>query len=151
MFGLMRARKCGISADEKHFRRLNYCGTCKTIGAEYSAKSRVLLNHDTVFLAEILSSLSGTDVDGWQRSFQSYNCLSLPKGSIPASLQWAAAANVILAEFKIDDHIADSDGFGYRFAQRAFSKEFQKAERFLSRKRFSACRGPQPDRIATAA
>ena len=104
MFGLMRAQKCGMSADEKHFRRLNYCGTCKTIGSLYSAKSRLLLNHDTVFLAEILSSLSRENTAEWQRSYQSFNCLSLPKDSIPASLAWAAAANVVLTEFKIADH-----------------------------------------------
>ena len=62
MFGLMRAKKCGMSEAEKQFRRLNYCGTCKTIGSLYSQKSRFLLNHDTVFLAEFLTALSGENV-----------------------------------------------------------------------------------------
>ncbi|MCU0238408.1 MAG: DUF5685 family protein, partial [Pyrinomonadaceae bacterium] len=79
MFGLMRAKTCGMSADEKHFRRLNYCGTCKTIGSLYGQKSRLLLNNDTVFLAEILTSLSDENVESWQKSYQSYNCLNLPK------------------------------------------------------------------------
>src|SRR5437899_3959040 len=136
MFGLMRAQKCGMSADEKHFRRLNYCGTCKTIGSLYSAKSRLLLNHDTVFLAEILSSLSRENTAEWQRSYQSFNCLSLPKDSIPASLAWAAAANVVLTEFKIADHVADGEGFHYRVARRVYSKDFQKARRFLLERDF---------------
>ena len=42
----MRAKKCGMSDDEKHFRWLNYCGTCKTTSALYGQKSRLLLNHD---------------------------------------------------------------------------------------------------------
>src|SRR5450631_1747405 len=120
MFGLMRAKKCGMSADEKQSRRLNYCGTCKTIGSVYGAKARLLLNHDIVFLAEVLSSIGGENVHKWQRSYQSFNCLSLPKESIPASLQWAAAANVILTEFKLADHVADSDGAHYKFARRVF-------------------------------
>ena len=66
MFGLMRVKKCGMSEAEKHFRRLHYCGTCKTIGSLYGQKSRLLLNHDTVFLAEILSSLSDENASEWQ-------------------------------------------------------------------------------------
>src|SRR5215203_104643 len=131
MFGLMRAKKCGMSDEEKHFRRLNYCGTCKTLGALYGQKSRLLLNHDTVFLAEILSALSGENVSGWQKSYQSFNCLSLPKSEMPASLQFAAATNIILTEFKLADHIADEKKRRYKLAQNAFSKEFARAEKFL--------------------
>jgi hypothetical protein len=131
MFGLMRARKCGMSDEEKHFRRLNYCGTCKTLGALYGQKSRLLLNHDTVFLAEILSALSGENVSGWQKSYQSFNCLSLPESEMPASLQFAAATNIILTEFKLADHVADEKKRRYKLAQNAFSKEFARAEKFL--------------------
>src|SRR5438132_892236 len=110
MFGLMRAKKCGMSPEEKHFRRLSYCGTCKTIGSEYSAKARLLLNHDVVFLAEILSLLGDEHVAQRQQAYESYNCLKLPKGELPASLAFAAAANIVLAEFKIQDHIEDREG-----------------------------------------
>jgi hypothetical protein len=131
MFGLMRAKKCGMSEEEKNFRRLNYCGTCKTIGSLYGQKSRLLLNHDTVFLAEILSNLSGENVQDWQKSYQSFNCLNLPKSEMPVSLQFAATANVILTEFKLADHVTDEGKRRYRFAQKAFSKEFRKAEELL--------------------
>lgn len=131
MFGLMRAKTCGMSAEEKHFRRLHYCGTCKTIGSLYGQKSRLLLNHDTVFLAEILTSLSDEKVQTWQKSYQSYNCLSLPKNEMPLSLQFAATANVILAEFKIADHISDTRQRRFKIAHRIFSKEFIEAESHL--------------------
>jgi hypothetical protein len=132
MFGLMRAKKCGMSDAEKHFRRLNYCGTCKTLGALYGQKSRLLLNHDTVFLAEILSAVGGENVSDWQKSYQSYNCLNLPKSEMPVSLQFAATANVILTEFKLADHVADEGKRRYKLAQNAFSKEFQTAEKLLT-------------------
>lgn len=132
MFGLMKAKKCGMSEDEKHFRRVNYCGTCKTIGSLYGQKSRLLLNHDTVFLAEILSALSDENVRDWQKSYQSYNCLSLPKSEMPLSLQFAATTNIILTEFKLADHIADEGKRRYKLARNAFSKEFQTAEKLLS-------------------
>lgn len=136
MFGLMRAKKCGMSEDEKHFRRLNYCGTCKTTGSLYGQKSRLLLNYDTVFLAEILSSLSDENVRDWQKSYQSFNCLNLPKSEMPLSLQFAATTNVILTEFKLADHVADEGKRRYKFARNAFSREFQKAENFLTQWNF---------------
>jgi hypothetical protein len=132
MFGLMRAQKCGMSEDEKYFRRLNYCGTCKTTGALFGQKARLLLNHDTVFLAEILSALSGDAAQEWDSAYQSYNCLNLPKAEMPRALRFAAATNVILAEFKLADHLADEGKQRYRLARNAFSAEFQKAERLLT-------------------
>ena len=131
MFGLMRAKKCRMSGDERESRRLNYCGTCKTIGSMYSSRARLLLDHDVVFLAEVLSSLSGDNGTDWQPAYRSFNCLSLPGDSRPASLEWAAAANVILAKFKVADHTADGDGLGYKAAGRFFASDFEKAARFL--------------------
>ena len=132
MFGFMRAKTCGMSAEEKHFRRLHYCGTCKTVGSLYGQKSRMFLNHDTVFLAEILTSLSDEKVQTWQKSYQSYNCLSLPKNEMPISLQFAATANIILTEFKIADHVSDTRQRRFKIAYRIFSKEFIEAEKRLN-------------------
>ena len=120
-----------MSAEEKYFRRLHYCGTCKTIGSLYGQKSRLLLNHDTVFLAEFLTGLSGKDVDDWSKSYQSFNCLNLPKASMPISLQFAATANIILTEFKLADHIADEKKSRFKFAHRIFSNEFVEAKNLL--------------------
>lgn len=131
MFGLMRAKKCGMSEEEKHFRRMNYCGTCKTTGALYGQKSRFLLNHDVVFMAEILTALGGENLRLWGKSYQSFNCLNLPAGEMPLPLQFAATTNIILTEFKLADHITDEGKRRYRFAQKSFSKEFQKAEDLL--------------------
>lgn len=132
----MRAKKCGMTDEEKHFRRLQYCGTCKTIGSLYGQKSRFLLNHDTVFLAEILTALSGENVQNWQKSYQSFNCLNLPKAEMPLSLQFAATANIVLTEFKLADHISDEGKSRYKFAHKAFSKEFVKAGKLLQAWRF---------------
>lgn len=136
MFGLMRAKKCGMKPAEKHSRRLHYCGTCKTIGSLYGQKSRLLLNHDTVFLAEFLTALSSDEVDNWEKSYQSYNCLNLPKAEMPLALQFAATANIILSEFKIADHIADEKKRRFKIAHQLFSKEFREAEDYLMKWNF---------------
>ncbi len=132
----MRAKKCGMSAAEKNFRRLNYCGTCKTIGSIYGQKSRLLLNYDTVFLAEVLTALSGEDPGEWQNAYQSYNCLNLPQNEMPISLQFAAAANIILTKYKLADHISDEKKSRYHLANKAFIKEFKLAEDSFRQWRF---------------
>src|SRR5689334_21014026 len=131
MFGLMKARTCSLTPELKRHRRLHYCGTCKTIGGLYGQRSRALLNHDTVFLAELLSALSGADsgLDEWGSSYQSYNCLALPQNAdeMPLVLRYAAAATLTLAEFKLADHINDSRARRWRVARRVFSKHFEQA------------------------
>ena len=42
MFGLMKARACALDDDAKERRRLQYCGTCKTLGSLYGQRSRLL-------------------------------------------------------------------------------------------------------------
>ncbi|MDQ4121483.1 MAG: DUF5685 family protein [Acidobacteriota bacterium] len=132
MFGLMRAKRCGLTAERRNERRLHYCGTCKTLSGLYGQKTRALLNHDTVFLAEILTALC-TEKPNFGRALQSYNCLAKPKSAeeMPLALQIAATANVVLAEFKIGDRIEDSKKRAWRAVDRFFDKSFRQAERQL--------------------
>ena len=91
MFGLM-----------KRAERLPYCGSCKTIGAMYGQRARFLLNHDLVFLAELLMGEADPE---WTPAHRSFNCLSMPKDH-PAALRYAATVAVVLAHFQIEDQIA---------------------------------------------
>jgi hypothetical protein len=135
MFGLMKSRSCSLTPEQRLNRRLHYCGTCKTIGRLYGQKTRLLLNNDAVFLAELLSAISGADsqLEDWDRAYQSYNCLSLPATSeaMPLPLQYAAAGALAIADFKIADQIADSGRFPWGFAASAFSKSFRQASATL--------------------
>lgn len=121
MFGLMR-----------HGPRLPYCGLCKTLGASYGHKTRVLLNHDIAFLSEVLLELAGdSPTDARYRSF---NCLALPrkKEDIPVVLHYAAAVTVALAWFRMADHRRDATTRGrklaWSLATRALSREYLLAE-----------------------
>ena len=127
MFCLMQGRACALDNDGKELRRLQYCGTCKTLGSLYGQRSRLLLNHDTVFLGEVLSALS-EDARGdaaWDPSIVSRNCLSLPAkdAARTSPLAFAAAATVVLAEAKLADHTADSGQLRWRLAQYSRSRE----------------------------
>lgn len=127
MFGLMSYRKCGRPAAERRRWRLHYCGTCKTIGSRYGQRSRMLLNHDAVFLAELLTALRGVDADAWGRAYQSWNCMAMPRGEQPAELRYAAAVTLLLAEYKVADHAADTGKGIWRAVRRLLSKGFRGA------------------------
>jgi hypothetical protein len=100
----------------------------------------LLLNHDTVFLAELLTALSGDDekLSGWARQYRSYNCMSIPPSEtdMPLALQLAAAGTMVMAEFKIADHIADRQGRRWRLAGRVYSRSFARAAAHLQQWNF---------------
>jgi hypothetical protein len=101
--------------------RLAYCGSCKTIGAMYGQRARLLLNHDMVFLGELLM-----DAPQWSPAHRSFNCMAMPKDH-PAAFKYAATVAVVLAHFQIDDQIADSGRFHWKAANRLFSPAYRKA------------------------
>ena len=131
MFGLMRARTCARHTEPWRQWRNHYCGTCKTIGARYGQVARMALNHDTVFLGELLTAL-GSDFER-SAAYRSFNCMSLPGHDVemPVVLRYAAAATLVLAEFKVIDHIEDTGRRRWRALERVFSLAFRKAERDL--------------------
>ncbi len=144
MFGLMQARRqcstaaktssaCSSSCDSAYTRhRLHYCGTCKAIGREYGHKARFSLNVDAVFLSEMLTALSGEQLGEWSAAMQAMNrCFTMPSKdeTLPPALHYAAAANVLLAQLKINDNIVDSARLRYRFARWFMSSAFRRAEK----------------------
>lgn len=134
MFGIMKPAGCGSTAEIKTHHRSHYCGTCKTMGVTYGQASRMTLNYDAVFLGEILSSLSGENMFEWEEKLKSSNCVSMPKNKagIPKSLQYAAAANIMLGSLKVDDHIHDSKSIFWKVGRRLFNNTFSKAEKQLN-------------------
>lgn len=135
MYGLMRAKTCGQQPAEKHRYRLHYCGTCKTMGSLYGQRARLLLNNDAVFFGELLTALSSEiePVTAWDRAYQSYNCFAMPEGEaqMPLSLQVAAAATLVMSEFKVIDQIEDGGGRGWKLALRVYSQGFREASERL--------------------
>jgi hypothetical protein len=113
MFGLM-----------KRAGRLAYCGSCKTIGAIYGQRARLVLNHDMVFLAELLMAHSGEPE--WGPAHRSFNCMAMPKEH-PRALRYAATAAVALAHFQIEDQLVDSNRWRWRALTRVFSSSYRRA------------------------
>lgn len=127
MFGLMRTRGCGLGQSARELRRLHYCGTCKAIGGEYGHASRLLLNDDTVLVAEIVTALSGQP--DWQANIRTRNCFKMPErpDDVPVALRYAAAATVLLATGKVRDHVSDSTTLVWRALSRWLDPRYRRA------------------------
>jgi hypothetical protein len=133
MFGLMHFRGTNEAVDERRRWRMHYCGTCKTIGRQYGQSSRMLLNHDVAFLAELLTALSAQDIEKWDSDYRSWNCMTMPaEAAIPKVLQYSAAVNVLLSDYKIADHEVDSRRRRWVWLRQLFSNSFRKARHELT-------------------
>src|SRR5690606_2137269 len=137
MFGLLKSRNRNgtppdIAEEQKRF-RLNYCGTCKTIAKEYGQKERLFLNFDVVFLSALLDSI--IDEATSFEYIKPAACFSLPQTTdqIPYFLKYTAAVNTLLAYYKIQDNIIDSQtrlNF-WKLLKYAENASFRKANQFL--------------------
>jgi hypothetical protein len=137
MFGLMKSCGCSQTREQRLYHRLHYCGTCKTIGSLYGQSSRVMLNSDAVFLGEVLSALSdpAERLNQWRHTYKSNTCFpgSDQFRNNPLSLQFAATAGLLMAEFKIADRIEDSNRYLWKLPLKFFSKPFRAASIQLTR------------------
>lgn len=133
MFGLMKNTGC-TSRNQPEWYRLHYCGTCKSIGSRYGQRSRTTLNYDTVFLAEMLTLISDDDTTGWDQKIRAYRCFDLPEGEqVPTSLQYSADVNILLADVKLKDNIADEGPSLWPLASRFFRGQFSKVRSYLKK------------------
>lgn len=132
MFGLLKNRN--LTAEETSDFRLNYCGTCKTIGKLYGQKERVLLNSDVVFLSELLASVNNNKEDF--KYIKPHTCLTLPKEEqIPQFLKYTASINILLGHYKIIDNLYDSK-YKYNIwtlIQLFGNSNFKKARKYLAK------------------
>lgn len=131
MFGVLTYKK--LSFEQYNQFRLNYCGTCKTIGKIYGHKERLFLNFDTVFLSELLDAIS-SDGNKFQH-IKPNTCFVLPQdiNQIPFFLKYTASVNVLLAYYKIIDNVVDSrtDINIWKALRFVEKRNFKKAKNFL--------------------
>ena len=130
MFGIMKP-KGGCSTEgraDRLYHRQHYCGTCKAIGQAYGQKSRLLLNFDGVFLAELLTQLHQTAVQDWETRLQRPNtCFTMPEEEAPWALRYAGAATLLFSALSTADQAADTGQWRWRLTHRFYSSAFQQA------------------------
>lgn len=128
MNGIMGTRDRTCDKEYLVTGRRHNCGLCKIIALEYGQTMRMALSRDAVFLAELLSELSGDETD-WPDSIKDHNCFRLPsrEASRFPVLQTAAAACVFSAELHIRDNIHDDNSPFWRLIHWVFRGQFKKA------------------------
>lgn len=106
-----------------------YCGVCKSIGREFSHISRFGLVYETAILA-ILLDISSGNIN--EIKFSKSNCIAHPlKKSFYIekcdSIEYAAAINVLLMYFKLQDNWQDDKSFLSLSGKNAIKRGFKKA------------------------
>ena len=92
----------------------------------------MLLNHDAVFLGELLSALRDENLQLWDAAYHSFSCVTLLEKQIfPLPLDFAATSNILLTAFKINDQVIDAGKLKWRMANRFFASPFRRAEEKL--------------------
>lgn len=107
MFGYVHILKEELKVKEYNVFRAYYCGLCKTLKKEYGFFARLGLNYDSVFLALLLSSITGDAV-----TCCGERCIANPVSKRPViqterCLSYSAGVMLILACLKIEDNIRD--------------------------------------------
>ncbi len=107
MFGYVHIFKDELKIKEYNVFRAYYCGLCKTLKEEYGFTARLGLNYDSVFLALLLSSVTGEEI-----SCNPERCIANPVKKRPVlkserALSYSAGVMLILACLKAEDNIRD--------------------------------------------
>ena len=108
-----------------------YCGLCHTLGKQYGAAARLVLNYDFVFLAMLLWQ------GGEAPQFSKKHCLACPykrKRCVEKTdaLENAAGMSVILAWWKLRDSAQDETGIKKLFSKMLcalFKRTYLKAKK----------------------
>lgn len=131
MFGYVRAYKPDMRVREYEVYKAVYCTLCRQLGRAYGPFARMTLSYDFTFLALLHLSLQ-EDCTGFERRRCAFNPLKKCNycKRTGTSMDFAAAAAMIMLYYKIQDNIQDS-GFwrslGYRLLRPLFSRAKKKA------------------------
>ncbi len=131
MFGYVKAYKPEMRVREYEVYKAVYCTLCRQLGRSYGPFARMTLSYDFTFLALLHLSL-GEDCTGFERKRCAVNPLKKCSycKQTGESMDYAAAAAMIMLYYKIQDNI-DDGGFwrslGYRLLRPLFSRARKKA------------------------
>lgn len=109
MFGYVRPKVSELRVRDKLRYDAWYCGLCCCLGRDYGLAARICLSYDCTFLALTLSSANEFPVLAENRHCP-FNPLGRKRPIIIApspAMDFAAAACILLANYKLDDDIHD--------------------------------------------
>ncbi len=127
MFGNIKPYKPEMKMRDFTNYRAYYCGLCKSMGSRYAGLCNLGLSYEAVFIALIMSSLSDDKV-----TVKMKNCFMHPFSKRAmvihnASVDKAAALNVLLMYNSFCDNVKDENDFKSRLAKLWFKGPYRKA------------------------
>jgi len=131
MYGYITPYKPDMSPPEKAVYTAFYCGICKTTGRLFGQAARFATNYDITFLATLMHDYVSQEVE-----FGRARCIGGPlfrRTYVKRNplLERIAAANILLAYYKLEDDIIDGSGISKRLAKRALKKARKKAVKIV--------------------
>ncbi|MEG0249508.1 MAG: DUF5685 family protein [Peptostreptococcus sp.] len=126
MFGYVRINKMDLTFREYEHYKAYYCGLCKSLKRDHTEISRLSINYDITFLVLILTSI-------YQPKSEIYyeRCIVNPikkkKHMSNEFTEYAAAMNILLTYYKLEDDVEDRGNLGDKLARGVFNKSFKSA------------------------
>lgn len=132
MFGYVRPLRAELKVRTLEQYQAAYCGLCQTLGRRFGFAARFTVSYDLVFLQLLLDGMQPASPPGAcrcpARPWKRRRC-----AACSSAMEQAAAANVILTYWKLDDALHDERGvrrLGARLAKLALRRAYRRAERF---------------------
>lgn len=131
MYGYVTPVKDTLRKQDYVLFRAFYCGVCVETGRGYGSLARYTTSYDIAFLAALAHDAADMPVE-----FEVAGCVGNPftkKAMVKHNplLERIAAANVLLAYYKVLDDVIDGGGAKKRIARRALKKPYIKAKALL--------------------
>lgn len=131
MYGYVTPVKDKLRKQDYVLFRAFYCGVCVETGKAFGALARYATSYDAAFLAALVHDAANQTVE-----FEVSGCVGNPftkKAMVKHNplLERVAAANVLLAYYKLLDDVIDGGGAKKRVACRAIRKPYLKAKALL--------------------
>lgn len=126
MFGYVRINKMDLTFREYEHYKAYYCGLCKKLKSDHTEISRLSINYDITFLILILTSI-------YEPKSETYyercivNPINKKKHMSNDFTEYAAAMNILLTYYKLEDNVDDRGNISDKLARKIFSKSFKAA------------------------
>lgn len=129
MFGYIQIEKDSLLLREIKAYRGFYCGLCHVLKSEYGGLARALLSYDCAFAALLLAVANGAGYERLKRGSCSVNPIGRKEPLIKDcdELRFAAALNVILAYYSLEDKWTDNKNILARSAMLIYGRAHKKA------------------------
>lgn len=109
----------------EHYRAY-YCGLCKTLKRDFTETSRVSINYDITFLILILTSVYNPKSEIFYEKCVA-NPIKEKKHMKNEFTDYAAAMNILLTYYKLEDNVEDRGDLKDKIARKLYKKSYKKA------------------------